>query len=217
MNWSKFGVAAAAAVMAAALSFAAPPEAQAKNDPIFQTAPLIPNDGVTQFPGAGLLYRTKRAIWANLSIQGLDANAGYTVWWVVFNNPKRCSVATPDIGAFCGEADLFDSKVNATVFYAAGFITGEDGTANVSAHLEDGRVPDTIDVVVGRNGIAADNGERPGLKRRNGLKAEVHMQVRSHGSLSDPVPDEEQISTFDPTLPEGADQVFVIFPGPGLE
>ena len=58
------------------------------------------------------------------------------------------------------------------MFYAAGFVTGYDGTANISAHLDADALPRGIDVLLG-------NGLMPG----NVFGAEIHLLIRSHGSL----------------------------------
>ena len=76
------------------------------------------------------------------------------------------------VGADCGLNDLGVPEVNSSVFYAAGFVTGRDGTANVDARLNAGALPVGIDVLV------------PGeLMPGNGFGAEVHMIVRSHGAI----------------------------------
>ena len=96
----------------------------------------------------------------------LDRKAGYTAWWVIFNNPDACDADG------CGLNDLGTAEVAASIFYAAGFVTGTDGTANVTAHLEAGVLAEGIDHFFG-----------PGLTAENGLEAEIHAIVRSHGAL----------------------------------
>jgi hypothetical protein len=61
------------------------------------------------------------------------------------------------------------------VFYAAAFVTGNDATGNVSAHVDAGRLSAGIDVTA--------DGTVAGLDRGNGLAAEVHLVVRSHGPV----------------------------------
>ncbi len=68
--------------------------------------------------------------------------------------------------------DLDNPATGASVFYAAGFVTGSDGTANISAHLDADALPRGIDVLLG-------NGLMPG----NVFGAEIHLLIRSHGSL----------------------------------
>ena len=128
--------------------------------------------------GGGILLRSKDAVEARLSTMGLDAGAAYTVWWVIFNKPSKCS-------AECGEDDFFQGgdlfipgidQAEVSVIYANGFVTGTDGVANVTAHLNAGKVPAGWGVVFGWKGD-----KKSGLKKGNGNKAELHMVVRTHG------------------------------------
>jgi hypothetical protein len=126
--------------------------------------------------GAATLYRFRQRLEMRVATSGLDENSAYTVWWVVFNNPEAC------IGG-CGPDDLANPAVNAAVFYAAGFVTGgdgmgttEDGTANVSAYVNAGALPEGVEVV------PEATGDR--LERGNGFAAEVHIVVRSHGTVN---------------------------------
>ena len=129
--------------------------------------------------GAGILERTKNTASLNLALQGLDTDAAYTIWWVVFNNPENCA-AMP-----CGLGDLGDPAVEASVFWATGFVTGADGTANVSAHLDARNAADGASVLFG-----------PRLNQGNGFDAEIHVIVRTHGAAIAGATD-GQISTVD--------------------
>ncbi|MBA3884278.1 MAG: hypothetical protein H0X67_00945 [Acidobacteria bacterium] len=119
----------------------------------------------TDLGGAATLLRTTQAVDVRISTSALDHNAANTVWWVVFNRPAAC------VGG-CGVGNLGNPATGASVFYAAGFVTGFDGTANISAHLDAGALPRGIDILLG-------NGLMPG----NGFGAEIHLLIRSHGSL----------------------------------
>lgn len=112
------------------------------------------------------MTRTKHAVTARLATSGLDPMAAYPVWWIVFNKPNMRSDP-------CGLDDLDNPAVASGAFYAAGFFTGSDGTANVIAHLESGRLPEGADELLGTG---------RGLKKGNGSKAEILMIVRSHGA-----------------------------------
>jgi len=154
-------LAAASMVLALALpatSMAGPPQR-------FQAADFhdFPGSTVAQ-PSAGTLLRTRQSISAKLMLSGLDAGAAYTVWWVIWNKPQFCA------GNPCGLGDL-GVRGNA-VIYAAGFVTGEDGTANISADLLAGKLPSGIDAPL------------PGqLWHGRGFGVEAHMLVQSHGSI----------------------------------
>ena len=157
--------------------------------------------------GGGILLRSKDAVEARLSTMGLDAGTAYTVWWVIFNKPSKCS-------AECGEDDFFQGgdlfipgidQAEVSVIYANGFVTGADGVANVTAHLNAGKVPAGWGVVFGWKG-----GKMSGLKKGNGNKAELHMVVRSHGpAMKGKVG--FQTSNFDGGCEVCEDQQFIIF------
>jgi len=116
-------------------------------------------------PGGATLVRSKQRVELRLAAGGLDMNTSYSVWWVVFNNPAAC---TPP---GCGPDDLGNAAARAAVFYAGGFVTGLGDTANISAHLDTGALPEGIDVEQGS-----------GLEPGNGFSAEIHVVVRSHGA-----------------------------------
>jgi hypothetical protein len=156
----------------------------------YQTANLV--DFTTGVPvlGAATLIRAENDLRARIAAGALDPNAAYTIWWVVWNDPRRCNGA-------CGGDDI--GIPGNSVFYAAGFLTGTDGTANVSAELSAGRLPNGLDVLV-------PGGLQPG----RGLRAEVHMVIRSHGpALVGSVA--SQIGQFDAACVVCVDQQAVVF------
>jgi hypothetical protein len=134
----------------------------------FQTANIHEFPMGMDLGGAATLVRSKHAIELHISTSGLDLNAAYSVWWVVFNNPSAC------VGG-CGLDDLGRPEVRASVLNAAGFVTGFDGTANVDARLEGGEPP--LGVVITPAGTVN------GLDVSNGFRAEVHFILRSHGMI----------------------------------
>ncbi len=132
----------------------------------YQTANFIA--GPAQRPGAATLFRGRQDLEMRVATSGLMSNTSYTVWWVIFNNPDAC------VGG-CGADDLARPGVRASVIYAAGFVTGTGDSGNVTAHLDAGTPPSGQEVAEGRPG---------GLDRGNGLAAEVHLVVRSHGTTT---------------------------------
>jgi hypothetical protein len=123
-------------------------------------------DGVGLVPAAGTLTRSEGSVTARLYMTGLDRKSAYTVWWIVWNDPSVCA-SIP-----CSPVDLF--KAGNAIFYATGFVTGTDGAANVVANLNSGAPRDGIQVLFG-----------DGLDAGNGLAAEMHLLVRSHGRILD--------------------------------
>lgn len=156
-----------------------PAQANADSESTFQYANMHEFGTGIDVAGGGTLGRSDDAVWVRLATSGLDKKAAYTVWWVVFNYPDACSDP-------CNGDDLGDAAVAPGAFYATGFVTGSNGTANVTAHLDAGDLPIGVDELLGTG---------QGLESGNGLGAEIHLIVRSHGkSIAGAVG--SQISTF---------------------
>ena len=134
---------------------------------------------------AATLFRSANRLEMRVAASHLDSNAAYTVWWVVFNNPAGC------IGP-CGPTNLKTAAARASVFYAAGFVTGDDGTGNVTAHVDGGTLPAGVEVT--------PDGTVAGLERGNGFGAEVHLVVRSHGPVLAGMA-QQQIGSFNGACP----------------
>ncbi len=172
-----------------------------------QSAEMFDFSTTLPVKGGGILLRSKDAVEARLSTMGLDAGAAYTVWWVIFNKPSKCS-------AECGEDDFFFAgdlfgpgidQAEISIIYANGFVTGTDGVANVTAHLNAGKVPVGWYVDFGWK----DN-KKSGLKKGNGNKAELHMVLRSHGEAKAGYVG-FQTNDFDGGCSVCEDQQFLIF------
>jgi hypothetical protein len=177
----------AAAILVVTLGIPLTASADTYQTADFHTFP----DGVGLTTSAGTLTRSADSVTASLSLSGQDKKSSYTTWWVVWNDPSQCGVA----------CDLEDLGVPGnSVFYATGFVTGTDGTANVLAHLDAGSLRDGIDVLI-----------PGGLDAGNGLAAEIHMIVQSHGkTLEGSVSD--QIGHFlGACNPDCEDQIAIAF------
>ena len=133
--------------------------------PVLQAAEFHDFHNGDAWPGAAILVRDKHGANGQLALSGLDASAPYTVWWVVFNHPEHCQGGA----GHCAEADLASPAVEASIFFATGFIASASGTANVAAGLTAGSVPEGAEVFFG-----------PGLLNGNGFRAEIHMLLRTH-------------------------------------
>ena len=141
---------------------------------------------------AGTMIRSKKAVEVRLAMSGLDANSAYTTWWVLWNDPSACATDP------CTVDDL--RVPGNSVFYAAGFVTDNSGTANLSVHLKSGKLPDGLTVLV-----------PGGLKKGNGFDAEIHMIVQWHGSIL-PGSVSEQIGMFEAACnPDCVDQIGIMF------
>jgi hypothetical protein len=59
---------------------------------VYQTANIHDFPGMTtDLGGAATLFRSKQEVDVRIATSGLDMNAAYTVWWVVFNRPAACT------------------------------------------------------------------------------------------------------------------------------
>ncbi len=131
--------------------------------------------------GTSNLARGNKYVSATIHTSGLEPQAAYTAWWVVFNNPENCS------DGLCGLDDFAVPEVEASQIWLAGNIANRKGEATFAGHLA---IEDTS---------KADFG--PGLL--DTAKAEIYLVVRTHGQL---IPDmaHEQLSTFDGGCPPNA-------------
>ena len=142
---------------------------------------LIPSGAVA--PGTGsILVRTEEGVGATLHAFGLVPGNVYTLWWAIFNNPKKCATDP------CTPADLSNPDVQGVMFSGSGQIAGEDGTADFGAFRA---VGDPSGKVEG----TAEALEKP-------FKAQIHLAVRSHGPASaDPTVLQQQLTTFNGGCP----------------
>jgi hypothetical protein len=129
------------------------------------------------------------SISLQLALTGLDANASYSVWWIIFNAGNPC-IADQN----CMGPDL-NGVVN-----AGGFVTGADGTANMTAELDVGPIS-TGKVVFGA--------------LMDSFRDEIHIVIQSHGDYeAGHVAEQISIAGEFCNLADCslADQQFVIFP-----
>lgn len=140
-------------------------------------------DGQAVDGGYSRLIRGNDMAAMEMATGGLEPEAPYTTWWVIFNTPQGCIDA-------CDLGDLFypdgtlnlNPAANISMLFADGAMTDADGNITFSAILPVGRVLGQL--------LAG-----PGLV--DPRKAEVHLVVRAHGPL-DPTRAYEQLSTFEP-------------------
>jgi hypothetical protein len=126
------------------------------------------------------LIRMDHGVYMKVQTNDLAPGHVVTMWYVVFNNPEKCS------GGECGENDVFNlnadgsfilkddgsppmnmeawKAIKISLLRADGHIVGSEGTAEFRGHLP---VGDTSEAVAG-----------PGLL--DPMKAEVHAVLRDH-------------------------------------
>jgi len=157
-------------VLALLLTLCVPIAALADSEMTFQSADFhtLADGMVTGVAkGGGTMRRSEDDVWVTFSNAELDTTTVYTVWAIVFNHPEFCANGA---GACVPSVDLGTKAVKGSVFYATGFISGEDGQANFSAHIAAGEPPRGLQVLLGS-----------GLESDNGFDAEIHFALRSHG------------------------------------
>ena len=140
----------------------------------FQASDVVTFDTGVAVGGAGTLLRTDNSVELRAMMSGLDTNAVYTLWWIIFNNPEECTTGTAP--ALCGGGDLDPDRdgegvnpVDRGVRNAAAFITGMDGTGNVRASLQEGASP-TGPAMAGFGQL------------NDSVGAEIHIVVQTHGA-----------------------------------
>ena len=145
----------------------------------YQTANMFNLHNEELVKGAATLTRSENSATARIYTTQLHKHSAYSIWWIVWNDPSNC------VDGVCGDQDEDFGVEGNSVFYAGGFVTGEDGMANVSVHLEAGDLAEGIDVLI-----------PGGLELMNGFGAEIHVVLRTHGHIVKGMAD-LQIGSFD--------------------
>ena len=161
--------------------------------------------------GKATLKRSKQGVSLSLHTTHLGPGHAYTIWWVIFNNPKACT----DAGCGIDESDFVNPKVDASIMNATGRVADHRGKGWFSAFLPAGFIHTNTPA----GGLRQVSG--PGLQNVKG--AEIHVVVRCHGEWVGPFADTEQLSTFNgdcnadtaPQLGGCYDAQFAVFPPKG--
>lgn len=167
----------------------------------FFNADDTPADG--HVTGKAFLKRSPAGVNLKMNTSELGPGNGYTIWWVIFNNPEECA-------ASCAGPDLGNPAVEGSVMNATGRVADGYGNAMFSAFLPAG----FMHTEPASGNIRQIFG--PGLQNVAG--AEIHIVVRCHGPYSGNV---EQISTLlgdcnNAESPTGCyDAQAAVFPLPG--
>ena len=110
----------------------------------------------------------------------------YTVWWVIYNEPVHCNNPVPYGEAACGDLDIANPAVRATVMRAQGKLVGQDGRAHLNACIRTRELtPEVFDM-----------GTKEGLLDPAG--AEIQMVVHWHAAARYDAPEVlgEQLTRF---------------------
>ena len=167
----------------------------------FQASNMIDFSTGVDVGGAGTLLRTDNSVELRAMMSGLDTNAVYTLWWIIFNNPEECTTGAAP--ANCGEGDLNPDRdgagvnpVDGGVRNAAAFITGMDGTGNVRGKLMEGAP------AAGNAGFGQLN---------DSVGAEIHIVIQTHGGPLVGSVDQQMTIPGAACNAECADQFGIIF------
>lgn len=117
--------------------------------------------------GTSTLYRTAAGVGINIVVADLMPNTPHTIWMVVFNNPNACAGFPKGP---CGLGDLGNAAAQASLIWAAGNYTDDDGNGFFQAFVTDGPT--------GRQQPAGLPGDAGGLVNPN--RAEIHFILRKH-------------------------------------
>lgn len=142
--------------------------------------PWVPNKG------ASTLTRKSDRIALNGYATGLKPGHAYSIWWAVYNLPKKCVDGNghfDEVG--CGKDEVENMELaeltKTSLLWAGGTISDVNGNASFSAEL-----------VAGNPFGAVMMG--PGLLYP--MKAEVHFLLRDHGPMILGAVD-KQVASFD--------------------
>lgn len=187
MRWTR-----RAAVVASGLALAAMMQVGVASAATTQrgTAPVQRfTDGSAVAGASSTLLRNGTGATFSLQTRELVAGHTITVWWVIFNHPENCSHGM--FGLRCGEGDLFEPSVDASVVYGAGHVIGGSGVAGYGGWIG---VAETDRALFG-----------PGLLEP--FTADIHLVVHDHGALS-PQQVAEGVHNFGPCDPGCVDVQF---------
>lgn len=187
MKWARgVGIVASALALAVGTQLGVASAAPAQTDiaPVQRFA-----DGSTVSGAWSTLLRNGTG--ASFSLHTSDLSSGHTitVWWVIFNHPENCTHGA--LGLRCGEGDLFEPSVEASVLYGSGHVIGGSGAAGYGGWI----------------GVAETDGALFGPGLLAPFTADIHLVVHDHGALS-PEQVAEGVRNFRPCEPGCVDVQF---------
>ena len=158
---------------------------KAKTNSQFQATDMLGLDTGT-LQGAATLLRSKNRLQGRVMVNVATAGDPYTVWWVVFNNPEKCTYQPCTVGEN-PLTDLLNPAVGVSIFSAGGAISAANGASegslgviNLDVKTVGGRHPNGLFVLNWVDGTPFGNS----MRRNNGFGAEVHLVVDRHPELN---------------------------------
>lgn len=147
----------------------------------YQTSNVLDISGAGKgYTGAAWLMRTEEGVRGRVMSQVSTAGDPYTLWIIVFNDPAECATSP------CGEADLGNPDVGASVFNGSGAISAADGRLKANGKPAGGGVVNFDFEVPAHalpSGLFKLFGDAPGLLPGNGYGAEIHLILDKHPSI----------------------------------
>jgi hypothetical protein len=126
--------------------------------------------------GAAWLKRSRLGVSGRIMTGVPTAGDPYTVWWVVINNPDQCEMPY----ACNPEIDIANPATGGSAYSATGAVSSSDGNGggviNVDVETVAGNLPKGMFELVGNN---------PGIRRWNGLNAEIWLVIDQHPNPGD--------------------------------
>ena len=150
-----------------------------ENQPIFDLEELLMEVEDPTVHGTAQIVRTPVGVLARVHLEGLTPGDIYTLWWEVFNKPKKCGVTDPG-GCGVDLTDFSSGKTGLDIGYATGGKVRPDGTLTLVDWQRRGRdlkghpdapieVIDFVPVKTTKRGIM------------NVKRAQIDLILRNHG------------------------------------
>lgn len=139
----------------------------------YQTSDVVDmNFANPSYQGAAWLVRSVDGIQGRIMTRVSEAGLPYTLWVLIYNHPDACEDA-------CDPSDLGRPGVDGVAFNGSGAIgsaTGDGGgLVNIDFNITDRRLPRNLFVLFG---------DRRGLHRRHGFRAEVQLVIDKHDAIA---------------------------------
>lgn len=144
----------------------------------------VPTKSVVRHASSRLL-RKNDGVCVTADTHGLHEGA-YTVWWVLYNEPDQCNNPVPYGDARCGDLDIANPAVRATVMWAAGKLVGPDGRAHINACIGNGELSHEV----------FDMGTKEGLTDPMGAEIQLVVHYHDKAAYTSPALLGDQLTSF---------------------
>ena len=150
-----------------------------ETQPVFDLEQLLMEVEDPEVHGTAQIVRTTRGVLGRVHVEGLTPGDIYTLWWEVFNKPKKCGVTDPG-GCGVDLTDFSNRKTGLDIGFATSGKVGADGTLTLVDWQRRGRdlkghpdapiqVIEFVKVLTTKRGIMNTKG------------AQIDLILRNHG------------------------------------